>query len=312
MKITVLGAGISGLATAYILKRSGHDVSILAKEFSPNITSNKAAAFWFPYHIRNDKRGIEWCRKSYVTYNSFITDIASGVSLKRIIKGVKNNVAEDNSWIEYMPEDSCRLVPNSNLPFGYNKAYEAEVPLIETQIFLPWLMEQIEKIGVKIKQQSIKSFEEVTDADYIINCCGLGSKDLTDDNELFAVRGQVALLAPKEISYIFLDNDKPLYIVPRKDAIIVGGTYEENVYEEKTQEETLKILIKNVIEINPELASQPLIGSWAGLRPFRKNVRLEKEGNIIHNYGHGGSGYTLAWGCAESVNEIINLSNTEK
>jgi D-amino-acid oxidase len=48
-----------------------------------------------------------------------------------------------------------------------------------------------------------------------------------------------------------------------------------------------------------------VIGSWAGLRPFRNLVRLEKEGNIIHNYGHGGSGFTLSFGCAKQILQIL-------
>jgi len=43
-----------------------------------------------------------------------------------------------------------------------------------------------------------------------------------------------------------------------------------------------------------------------GLRPYRSTVRLEcvdleNAKRLVHNYGHGGSGYTLAWGCAEDV-----------
>ena len=47
-----------------------------------------------------------------------------------------------------------------------------------------------------------------------------------------------------------------------------------------------------------------------GLRPFRKSgVRLEPEKlpdgrTIIHNYGHGGAGFTLSWACAEEVYAI--------
>jgi D-amino-acid oxidase len=47
------------------------------------------------------------------------------------------------------------------------------------------------------------------------------------------------------------------------------------------------------------------ITQWAGLRPYRNEVRVEREGNIIHNYGHGGSGFTLAWGCANEVLRLI-------
>ncbi|HMC79917.1 MAG TPA: FAD-dependent oxidoreductase, partial [Acidimicrobiia bacterium] len=45
-----------------------------------------------------------------------------------------------------------------------------------------------------------------------------------------------------------------------------------------------------------------------GLRPFRRDsVRLEREpgARVIHNYGHGGSGVTLSWGCAEEVSALV-------
>ena len=64
-KIVIIGAGISGLSTALLLTEKGNRVTIISKAFSPNITSNRAAAFWFPYHIRKDKRGIGWCNTSY-------------------------------------------------------------------------------------------------------------------------------------------------------------------------------------------------------------------------------------------------------
>jgi D-amino-acid oxidase len=43
----------------------------------------------------------------------------------------------------------------------------------------------------------------------------------------------------------------------------------------------------------------------AGLRPYRLEVRLEREGRVIHNYGHGGAGYTLSRGCAEDVARLV-------
>ena len=63
-KIAIVGAGISGLSCAYFLVEKKYDITVFAKAFSPDITSNRAAAFWFPYHVRNDKRGINWCKKS--------------------------------------------------------------------------------------------------------------------------------------------------------------------------------------------------------------------------------------------------------
>jgi D-amino-acid oxidase len=304
MNIAVIGAGISGMSSALKLVEAGNAVSVFAKAFSPNITSNRAAAFWLPYHIRNDKRGINWCRKSYEVYKELSKDPATGISLKQLIKVVAEDVPVDEidrTWKDFMPADSFRAIPHEQLLPGYIEGDEAEVPLIETQIFLPWLQAQLEDKGVAFHEQTIKNFDQLDDHDLIINCSGLGARELCNDQQLVPYRGQVALLSPKEGLPIFLDNEKPQYIVPRKDAIIIGGTYEENVFDEVTEPKTIEFLLQKAFNIYPELKEQKFLGSWAGLRPHRHDVRLERENNIIHNYGHGGSGFTLAFGCAEDV-----------
>jgi D-amino-acid oxidase len=118
----------------------------------------------------------------------------------------------------------------------------------------------------------------------------------------------VALLSPASGLPIYLDNEKILYVVPRKDAIIVGGTYEENVAEEITEQDAINKILANAYEAMPSLKQQQVTGSWAGLRPYRKEVRLESDADtkIIHNYGHGGSGFTLAFGCAQNVVDLID------
>lgn len=305
MKITVIGAGISGLATAFVLKENGHDVKIIAKEFSPNITSNKAAAFWFPYHIRNDERGINWCRRSYEKYKELAHDPSPGVSMQKLLKVVRHGVEEEeNTWFSFMPDHSYRVLKDNEVPEGFLIGYDVQVPLIETQIFLPWLMNELKKMDVAIEQKNITSFDEV-DTDIIINCTALGSRELCNDKEVVPIRGQVALLEPGNFSDIFLDNEMPLYIVPRKDAIIVGGTFEEGIDEMVCEPDTLDKILNNAYKVFPELEEKKVIGNWAGLRPYRPLVRVEREGNIIHNYGHGGSGYTLSWGCAEEVANLI-------
>lgn len=49
--------------------------------------------------------------------------------------------------------------------------------------------------------------------------------------------------------------------------------------------------------------------SSVGLRPRRHGgVRLEVDHGwdtpVVHNYGHGGGGVTLAWGCADRVVDL--------
>jgi D-amino-acid oxidase len=306
MKITIVGAGISGLATAYELGKQKHTIKIIAKDFTPNITSDRAAAFWFPYHIRNDERGIHWCKRSYEVYEKLSEDSSSGVSMQRLLKVVRQGVEEQEmTWFSFMPESSYRILEGHEIPEGYAIGYDVQVPLIETQIFLPWLMNELQQMNITMAEREIQSFDEIADTDAIINCSALGARQLCNDKELIPVRGQVGLLAPKSFDYIFLDNELPLYIVPRKDALIIGGTYEEGITDAVTEAATIDMLFENAYKVFPELKDQEVIGSWAGLRPYRPLVRVEREGKIIHNYGHGGSGFTLAWGCAEAAASLI-------
>lgn len=307
--IAIIGAGISGMSTAYLLKDEGYGITIYAKAFSPNITSNKAAAFWFPYHIRNDQRGVGWCNTSYEYYKSFATMPETGISMQHLIKALRENLEdEDPIWIDFMPAGSLRVMAETELQQGIAKGYDITVPLIETQIFLPYLQQQLTQSGVKFIEKEITDLNDLAhDYDIVINCSALGARQLCNDNTVIPVRGQVALLAPKEGMNIYLDNEEPLYVVPRQDAIIVGGTYEEMVATETTEPATIERLLNNAYKVFPGLKQQEVIGSWAGLRPYRPEIRLEREpgANIIHNYGHGGSGFTLSFGCAEEVKNII-------
>lgn len=306
-KIAVIGAGISGMSVAYLLCQQGHEVHVIAKSFSPNITSNRAAAFWFPYHIRNDKRGIGWCQKSFVFYQNLIGE-ETGISMQKLVKAVKNNTGDEDTWLDFMPAGTVKISEADEAPMGYDKAYETDVPLIETQIFLPWLYKQVQSKGATLKEQQIfELYSLSTEYDVIINCAALGARELCNDKEVIPVRGQVVLAEPGFPDFIFLDNQTPAYVVPRKDATIIGGTYEENIYEEKTEEEGLNDILRRAYSVLPGLDKRKIIGNWAGLRPYRPTVRVEREEgtNIIHNYGHGGSGYTLAFGCAEDVVKMV-------
>jgi D-amino-acid oxidase len=307
--ITIVGAGISGMSTAWLLLQKGYPVTLVADAFSPYITSNKAAAFWFPYNIRNDERGIGWCRESYRYYQQLANEQAiTGISMQILIKVIRQGeIEQEPVWVSFLPPGSMQLTDAASLPSGIAKQYEVKVPLVETQVFLPWLQNQLLQLGASIVKEKITDlYQEASSCDILINCSGLGAIQLCNDDELLPVRGQVALLAPlSQPQPIYLDNEKPMYIVPRQDAILVGGTYEVGIASEITEPATIERLINNAIGAWPNLAKQAVIGNWAGIRPYRPTVRLEQEGNIIHNYGHGGSGFTLAFGCAQEVVQMV-------
>src|SRR5678815_2246189 len=128
-KIAIVGAGISGMSTAFLLMQKKYRITIYAKAFSPNITSNKAAAFWFPYHIRNDKRGINWCRETYTFYTELSKRPETGISMKKLIKVVRKGIENtEPKWIDFMPQGAMRIMHADKLTGDIKIGYEVQVP----------------------------------------------------------------------------------------------------------------------------------------------------------------------------------------
>lgn len=92
-KILVLGAGVSGLTTAFCLAKAGFRVSVVARDFSPRLTSNVAGALWeWPpavcgYHTDpvSLERSKEWCMTSYARFHDLAQDERTGVYLRDVI-----------------------------------------------------------------------------------------------------------------------------------------------------------------------------------------------------------------------------------
>jgi len=300
-KIIVIGCGISGLTSGLLLAREGYEVKIIAKNLPPNTCSNKAAAFWSPYYANGD-RVARWAMESYFEYEKLAQIPDTGISMTKLHRFRKKDFAEAEKWEAATPEGKFRVMKKEDLPDEYDEGFEVDVPLIETQIFLPWLMNEFRKAGGKIFQREIKSPDELVEENTImINCSGMGARTLVNDDAMIPVKGQIVMVDLHLDIPIILVESEPTYIVQRKDGMIIGGTREENVFSETTDEETLQAILNRASKFFPEIISSKRITHWAGLRPYRNEVRLEQESNIIHNYGHGGSGFTLAWGCAKEV-----------
>ena len=98
--------------------------------------------------------------------------------------------------------------------------------------------------------------------------------------------------------------------VPHQDVVLLGGTAEEGATHLSADHDTTSRILADVARACPSLSGAEVVGFRVGLRPVREQVRLEREdlpsGRVLwHNYGHGGGGVTLAWGCAQEISEAV-------
>jgi D-amino-acid oxidase len=305
--ILVLGCGVSGLSTGITLLRAGHPVTILARDLPPNTTSNQAAAIWFPYLAKPREKVDPWAKYSLAFFReNLVPDPASGCALT-LVHDLYDKPVETPWWAGAV--DRYSRIDPERLPKSYVDGFEIESVVIDTLIYMDYLVAWFRKLGGEIFQREIKDIGEAMEFNsLVVNCTGLGSRTLFGDKSLYPVRGQTVKVRPNG-SKVALLNDEGLnglaYIIPRSKDIVLGGTAQENDWEFAPRVADRDEILRKAAALDPRFAHVEILSEGVGLRPARPTVRLEAErvgkGTVIHNYGHGGAGFTLSWGCAEEV-----------
>ena len=103
-----------------------------------------------------------------------------------------------------------------------------------------------------------------------------------------------------------LDRDGLTYVVPRTREIVVGGTEVEGEWSRTPDPDVAEQVLHRATALVPQIEGARVLRHKVGLRPVRPGVRLERDGSVIHCYGHGGAGVTLSWGCADDVVGLVD------
>ncbi len=307
----VLGSGIIGLTSAITLQRAGYAVTIWTRERALNTTSSVAAAFWFPYRAEPAAAVTAWGDATFQTLLAHADDPASGVLMRPALM-LFEHPAELPPW--HATVHNFRQLPAAETPSGYRAAYTFTTSMIEMPRYLPYLEQQFHANGGRIIERTVTHIDEATStASLVINCTGLGSYSLLSDHELTPIRGQIIRVAgPPVDTIIFTEGDLewPTYIVPRAHDCILGGTANEGDWNLSPEPSIAADIRFRCAELAPATAAAPVLQHLVGLRPGRSSIRLEAERQpngalVIHNYGHGGAGVTLSWGCASAVLTLV-------
>ena len=313
--LAIIGAGVSGLTSAIVFAERGYRASIFAEETAQRTTSAAAAALWYPYDAEPADKVIAWALRAYKVLVDLSRDSRSGVSMIDLLQFSRTREIEIPDWAirfgaHRLPVVS-RGVETSLVvdPSAFKSCFTMRVPLMDTTIYLDYLTNRFEKAGGRINGNV--HFDNLEDIDpkfdLVINCSGIGARKLVGDTGLEPHRGQVAIVPKiKDLHCAIVCDEPPLmYAIPRTQDCVFGGTNELSERRDADPIATWRIVAECSRILN--VARPKILAERVGLRPFRKTgVRIEREKlrdgrSVIHNYGHGGSGFTLSWGCAEKV-----------
>lgn len=243
-EFAVLGCGVIGLSTARLFQRHGLRVTIYTKQMPPDTTSNVAGGFWSPVTLFEGGRQSPQFSASFVRAARFahryfqnLTNDDYGVHW-RPFYFLSNDPPRPPSGQDPFPgiqqlfPDSQELQKNEH-PFPTARARRRWSLLIEPPIYLNALLRDYQLAGGTVVIRDFGSLADILalPEPAVVNCTGLGAKALFADEELTPVKGQLSFLIPQpEVDYGTI-GPGGLYMFPRKDGILLGGTHEEGVWD---------------------------------------------------------------------------------
>lgn len=310
-RVVVVGAGVAGLTTAIVLAEAGLAVHVVAEQI-PGVTSLAAGAMWGPYLVEPKAKVDEWSRRSLEVFRELAGDPATGVRLTSGVEASRTAEAPPD-WATTLPD--YRPCEAAELPPGFTAGYRFTVPLIDMPVYLRYLLRRLEAAGGTVEQRHVTSLAEAGPADVLVNCSGPGARKLAPDAGLRPIRGQhVVVENPGLVEFFSEDtgtSPELLCFYPHGGTVVLGGTAVDGEGGFGRDQEAAAGILTRCAEVEPRLAGARVLEHRVGARPTRAAVRVEEEratggARVVHNYGHGGAGVTLSWGCAGEVLDLVS------
>ncbi len=307
--VVVVGGGVIGLTTALVLAERGRRVRVWTRDPVERTTSAVAGALWWPYSIEPVALAREWALRSLDVYEDLAADPeATGV---RMVEGVLGD--EDPDGAEAWAGARLPGLRASTAGEHAGTGMWARLPLIDMSKHLPWLRERFLAAGGTIETRTVSDLAAV-EAPVVVNCTGLGARELVPDASVRPVRGQLVIVENPGIRTWQVSTDtagEKAYFFPHPDRLVLGGTTDEGRWSLEPDPAAAEAIVRRCAALRPEIAGARVLEHKVGLRPARDAVRLEREPlpggrTLVHNYGHGGAGVTVAWGCAQEAARLAS------
>jgi glycine/D-amino acid oxidase-like deaminating enzyme len=249
----VIGCGAVGLATARLLQRHGFAVRIYARDLPPLTTSNIAAGQWSPFSVFSasdvtDSFMTQFRRASRLAYRHYQDLVGPDYGVSWIDNFTLSARPIATGAIERdLPEifPGIRDLEPHEHPFPSRYVRRVITMLVETSTYLRAMERDVRLGGAELVVREFTDPAELIGLPepLIINCTGLGARDLFGDEDMVPVRGQLEVLLPQsEIDYILLPGNG-LYMMPRSDGIVLGGSFENGDWSRDPDADTSRRIV---------------------------------------------------------------------
>ncbi|KAL4943266.1 hypothetical protein BDV06DRAFT_190392 [Aspergillus oleicola] len=315
--IVVLGAGVSGLTTAYLLSQDpNNSVTVVAKhmpgDYDIEYCSPWAGANYMPTGHPGTNHA-KWERETWQPLKELTEKHPeAGVHFQPniIYSRHKDQQTPTGQWFSALVSadpwykdivPNFQHVPKDQLPPDVDGAQKFTSVCINTAVYLPWLVGQCRKNGAVFRRATFKHVSDAASAhhsgqkaDVVVNCTGLSSKKLggVQDNTLYPGRGQIILVRNTpglmaSTSGTDDGEDELFYMMSRAvgGGTILGGCYQKHAWDPNPDPNLAIRIMKRAIARCPELVKEgegieglDIIRHGVGLRPLRDSgPRIEKE-----------------------------------
>ncbi len=308
----MIGAGVSGLTSAVCLAEAGWPVRVWAAAPPLQTTSAVAGAVWGPRLREPVAKVRAWTEQSLHEFRDLANDPTTGVRMTPALTvGKLPNADAASLQVELIPE--LRTAGAADIPAGFQSGFHATMPMIDMPQYLDYLTQRLAAAGCEIEMHPVRSLTEPADAaPIVVNCAGLGARELVGDETVLPMFGQHVVLTNPGLGHLFMERSSCtewICYFPHPRRVVCGGISIPGRWDTTPDPVVTERILRDCQRIEPRLGEAELIETITGLRPDRPSVRVEAEplgpARCIHNYGHGGDGVTLSWGCAREVARLV-------
>lgn len=316
----MVGAGVVGLTSALRLAQAGARVTVVSADEPASTVSAVAAAVWYPTRVDGQPAVLRWATRTYAELGRQAAAGVPGV-VARPTRMLRRSAGGGPPWWAPAVPD-FRVADAADVPPGYAGEWRFTAPSVEMGPYLHWLQERLVAAGGRLVYRRLTALADAAalaagggPAAVVVNATGLGARVLCGDGAVYPARGQVVLVANPGLVTSVRDEDDPAgvsYVHPRRDDVVLGGTYDVGAEDPAPDPTVTAAIVRRCTALVPQLAGAAVRGVRVGLRPARTGgPRLAVQAGsgdpaVVHNYGHGGAGVTLSWGCADEVLRLVS------